>query len=50
VEDDKIHIRFAGYEKDLEYDDEKLGLIDLAYALTVHKSQGGGATRSLMKS
>ena len=41
VEDDKIHIRFAGYEKDLEYGDEKLGLIDLAYALTVHKSQGG---------
>ncbi|MCI8756807.1 MAG: AAA family ATPase [Oscillospiraceae bacterium] len=40
VEPDKIHIRFAGYEKDLVYDDEKIGLLDLAYALTVHKSQG----------
>ena len=40
VEPDKIHIRFAGYEKDLIYDDEKIGLLDLAYALTVHKSQG----------
>jgi len=40
VEPDKLHIRFAGYEKDLVYDDEKIGLLDLAYALTVHKSQG----------
>lgn len=40
VEPDKIHIRFAGYEKDLVYDDEKIELLDLAYALTVHKSQG----------
>ncbi len=40
VEPDKIHIHFAGYEKDLVYDDEKNGLLDLAYALTVHKSQG----------
>lgn len=40
VEPDKLHIRFAGYEKDLVYDDEKIGLLDLAYALTIHKSQG----------
>ncbi len=40
VEPDKIHIRFAGYKKDLVYDDEKIELLDLAYALTVHKSQG----------
>ena len=40
VEPDKVHIRFTGYDKDIAYDDEKMGLVDLAYALTVHKSQG----------
>ena len=40
VEEDKVFIRFAGYDNDLVYDDEKMGLLDLAYALTVHKAQG----------
>ncbi len=40
VEPDKVHIRFTGYDKDVVYDDEKMGLVDLAYALTVHKAQG----------
>lgn len=40
VEQDKIQILFAGCEKAVPYDDEKLNLLDLAYALTVHKSQG----------
>lgn len=40
VEQDKIQVLFAGYEKSIPYDDEKLNLLDLAYSLTVHKSQG----------
>jgi len=40
VEDDKIFVCFAGYDKNLAYDDEKMNLLDLAYALTVHKAQG----------
>lgn len=40
TEPDKIQVRFTGSDKDLPYGDEKLNLLDLAYALTVHKSQG----------
>lgn len=40
VEQDKIQVLFAGCEKPIPYDDEKLNLLDLAYSLTVHKSQG----------
>ena len=40
TEPDKIQVRFTGSDKDLPYKDEKLNLLDLAYALTVHKSQG----------
>lgn len=40
VEPDKLQILFAGSEKPIPYEDEKLNLLDLAYALTVHKSQG----------
>ena len=40
VEDDHIEVLFTGYEKPIPYDDEKMNRLDLAYALTVHKSQG----------
>ena len=40
VEDDHIDVLFTGYEKPIPYDDEKMNRLDLAYALTVHKSQG----------
>lgn len=40
VKDDHIDVLFTGYEKPIPYDDEKLNRLDLAYALTVHKSQG----------
>lgn len=40
AEPDKIQVRFTGGDKDLPYGDDKLNLLDLAYALTVHKSQG----------
>lgn len=40
TEADKIQVRFVGNDKDLPYDDKKIDLLDLAYALTVHKSQG----------
>lgn len=40
TEPDKIQVRFAGSDKDLPYEEGKLDLLDLAYALTVHKSQG----------
>lgn len=36
----RIQVRFTGSDKDLPYEDGKLDLLDLAYALTVHKSQG----------
>lgn len=41
TEPDKIQVRFTGSDKDLPFGDNKLNLLDLAYALTVHKSQGG---------
>ena len=34
----------------VRYDYDKLDELELAYAITVHKSQGSGATRSLVKS
>lgn len=37
-------------EKIVQYDFLKLENLELAYAVTVHKSQGSGATRSLVKS
>ena len=40
TEPDKIRVRFTGSDKDLPYEEGKLDLLDLAYALTVHKSQG----------
>lgn len=40
VEPDKLQILFTGSEKPIPYEDEKMNLLDLAYALTVHKSQG----------
>ena len=33
-----------------DYPERELDIIDLAYATTIHKSQGSGATRSLVKS
>ena len=33
-----------------EYDTSDLEMLDLGYASTIHKSQGSGATRSLVKS
>lgn len=40
AEPNKIQVRFTGRDRDLPYGDDKLNLLDLAYALTVHKSQG----------
>lgn len=40
VKGDHIDVLFTGYERPISYDDEKLNQLDLAYALTVHKSQG----------
>ena len=40
AEMNRIQVRFTGSDKDLPYEDGKLDLLDLAYALTVHKSQG----------
>ena len=37
-------------DREAEYDFTLLNELDLAYAMTVHKSQGSGATRSLVKS
>ena len=43
-----LTIRFDDREAD--YDFTQLSELELAYAMTVHKSQGSGATRSLVKS
>ena len=37
-------------DREAEYDFTQLGELEPAYAMTVHKSQGSGATRSLVKS
>ena len=37
-------------DREAEYDFSMLGELEPAYAMTVHKSQGSGATRSLVKS
>ena len=42
-------IRFSG-GVDKAFDERSLDIISLAYAMTIHKSQGSGATRSLVKS
>ena len=34
----------------VDYPERDLDIIDLAYATTIHKAQGSGATRSLVKS
>ena len=34
----------------VDYENADLDMLDLGYACTVHKSQGSGATRSLVKS
>ena len=37
-------------EREADYDFTQLNELEPAYAMTVHKSQGSGATRSLVKS
>ena len=37
-------------DREVDYDFTQLGELEPAYAMTVHKSQGSGATRSLVKS
>ena len=37
-------------DREAEYDFTQLNELEPAYAMTVHKSQGSGATRSLVKS
>lgn len=39
-EPDKIHVQFVGSDALNTYSSENAGLLELAYALTVHKSQG----------
>lgn len=43
-----LKVRFD--DRIVTYFSEDLGQLELAYAVTVHKSQGSGATRSLVKS
>ena len=37
-------------DREADYDFTQLGELEPAFAMTVHKSQGSGATRSLVKS
>jgi exodeoxyribonuclease V alpha subunit len=37
-------------DREAQYDFTQLNELEPAYAMTVHKSQGSGATRSLVKS
>ena len=37
-------------DREADYDFTQLNELEPAYAMTVHKSQGSGATRSLVKS
>ena len=37
-------------DREADYAFDQLGELEPAYAMTVHKSQGSGATRSLVKS
>ena len=39
-EPDKVHVQFVGTDALVTYTSENAGLLELAYSLTVHKSQG----------
>lgn len=45
----KVNILFSE-NRQVEYEKEQMEMVEHANAITVHKSQGSGATRSLMKS
>lgn len=48
TDNDSISVNFDG--RIVQYTKDELDELTLSYAITVHKSQGGGATRSLVKS
>jgi len=37
---DKVMVQFTGADKETDFDDETLSILDLAYSSTVHKAQG----------